>query len=183
MPFGTPFPCLQVEQVLIRLVSFPPTLRVVSFTISVHEGTTKLFPVFKRLFYFSPFCFCRSIFFLFHCVTLHPHRISISELHFVSAGAAGKSLWWIPFRDSCMLFHSLFWSMQGNIFYVLLILVSPFVPFLFHVVALHIPMTSPFWMSFGFLPAGSAGRSCCRFLFRDICMFIVSPSRSIISLR
>ena len=102
MPFGTPFPCLQTEQVLIRLVSFPPTLRVVSFTISVHEGTTKLFPVFKRLFYFSPFCFCRSIFFLFHCVTLHPHRISISELHFVSAGAAGKSLWWIPFRDSCM---------------------------------------------------------------------------------
>ena len=32
-----------------------------------------------RLFYFSPFCFCRSIFFLFHCVTLHPHCISISD--------------------------------------------------------------------------------------------------------
>ena len=52
---------------------FPaPYVHVVSFTISVHEGTTKLFPVFYRLFYFSPFCFCRSIFFLFHCITLHP---------------------------------------------------------------------------------------------------------------
>ena len=45
LPFGTSIPCLQLEQVLIRLVSFPPTLRVVSFTISVHEGTTKLFPI------------------------------------------------------------------------------------------------------------------------------------------
>jgi hypothetical protein len=45
LPFGTPVPCLQLEQVMIRLGSFPPTLRVVSFTISVHEETTKLFPV------------------------------------------------------------------------------------------------------------------------------------------
>ena len=31
------------------------------------------------LFYFSPFCFFRSIFFLFHCVTLHPHHVSLSD--------------------------------------------------------------------------------------------------------
>ena len=45
LPFGTPIPCLQLEQVMIRLGSFSPTLRVVSFTISVHEETTKLCPV------------------------------------------------------------------------------------------------------------------------------------------
>ena len=107
LPFGTPIPCLQLEQVMIRLGTFSPTLLVVSFTISVHEGTTKLLsPDFCRLFYFSPFFFCRSIFFLFQYVTLHPHRISISdyysELHFMSAGVAGKSFWWIPFLDSCI---------------------------------------------------------------------------------
>jgi hypothetical protein len=139
---------------------FPPYVHVVSLTISVHEGTTKLFPVFLkdcftfhlfaftvlfssfsiallctpitspyritirnsrsvpavgagndsvrifpavcacsffhdlgpwrddqvlsclRLFYFSPFCFCRSVFFLVHGVIftiLHPHHISISD--------------------------------------------------------------------------------------------------------
>ena len=36
------------EQVMIRLGSFSLTLRVVSFMISVDEGTTKLFPVFYR---------------------------------------------------------------------------------------------------------------------------------------
>ena len=45
LPFGTSIPCLQLEQVMIRLETFSPTLRVFFFTISVHEGTTKLFPV------------------------------------------------------------------------------------------------------------------------------------------
>ena len=65
LPFGTSIPCLQLEQVMIRLGTFSPTLRVVSFTIAVHEGTTKLFPVFFKIvllftffllpFYFLPF--------------------------------------------------------------------------------------------------------------------------------
>ena len=36
MPFGTSIPCPQLEQVMIRLGSFPPYVHVVSFTISVH---------------------------------------------------------------------------------------------------------------------------------------------------
>ena len=95
LPFGTPIPCLQLEQVIIRLGTFSPTLRVVSFTISFDEWTTKLFLLFK-LFYLSSFCFCRSIFFLFHCVTLHSHRISISyairNSLSVSAAAAGRKV-------------------------------------------------------------------------------------------
>ena len=35
-------------------------------------------------------------------------------LRSVPAGTAGKSLWWIPFRDSCMLFLSQIWFIQGR---------------------------------------------------------------------
>ena len=110
LPFGTPIPCPQLEQVLIRLGSFPPYVHVVSFTISVDEGTTKLFPVFLKIvllftflllpFYFLPFplrYFTSPSHLQFGC-----H----SELHFMSACVAGKSFWWIPFRDSCMFFLS-----------------------------------------------------------------------------
>ena len=114
LPFGTPISCLQLEQVMIPLALFSPTLRVVSFTISFDEWTTKLFPVFYRLFYFSPCCFYRSIFFLFHCVTLHPHRISNSDAIrnslSVPADRAGRS--WV--RDCCMFFRSQVWSMRGQ---------------------------------------------------------------------
>ena len=62
LPFGTPIPCLQLEQVMIRLGTFSPTLRAVFFTISVHKETTKLFPIFLKIvllftFLLLPFCF------------------------------------------------------------------------------------------------------------------------------
>ena len=66
---------------MIRLGSFSPTLRAVFFTISVHKETTKLFPIFLKIVLLFTFCFCRSIFFLFHCVTLHPNHISILDYH------------------------------------------------------------------------------------------------------
>jgi hypothetical protein len=81
LPHGTSIPCLQLEQVLIRLVSFPPTLRVVSFTISVHKETTKLFPIFLKIVLLFTLLLYHSIFFLFHCVTLHPNHIYISDYH------------------------------------------------------------------------------------------------------
>ena len=65
MPFGTPIPCLQLEQVMIRLETFSPTLRVFFFTISVHEGTTKLFPVWDGFtFHLFPFVVLFSSFFI-----------------------------------------------------------------------------------------------------------------------
>ena len=95
LPFGTPIPCLQLEQVLIRLGSFPPYVHVVSFTISVHEGTTKLFPVFLSLLYFSPFCL--PFYFLpfplrYFTPPSHLHIGCHSELLFVSADKAGREL-------------------------------------------------------------------------------------------
>ena len=112
LPFGTPIPRLQLEQVMIRLGSFSPTLRVVSFTIAVHEGTTKLFPVWD-CFIFHLFAFA-VLFSSFSIALLYtPSHLQFgchSELHFISAGVAGKSLWWIPFRDSCMWYYLLFWS-------------------------------------------------------------------------
>ena len=50
--------CLYAEQVMIRIGSFPPYVHVIFFTISVHEGTTKLFPViFLDCFTFHLFAF------------------------------------------------------------------------------------------------------------------------------
>ena len=57
LSFGTPIPCLQLEQVMIRLGTFLPTLCVISFMFSVHEWTTKLFPVFLDCFTFHLFAF------------------------------------------------------------------------------------------------------------------------------
>ena len=113
LPFWTSIPCPQLEQVMIRLVLFLPTLRVVSFTISVHKETTKLFPIFLKIVLLFTFLLYHSIFFLFHCVTLHPNHISISDaiwntpFHCLQAQQVGATvLWWITFRDSCMLFLS-----------------------------------------------------------------------------
>ena len=102
---------------MIWLGSFSPTLRVVSFMISVHEGTAKLLPVFY--FVFLLFCICRSISFHFHCVTLHSHRISMSDAirnSFPSLQTKQVGIRLNPFHDSCILFHSLFWSMRGRHF-------------------------------------------------------------------
>ena len=79
LPFGTSIPCPQLEQVMIRLGTFSPTLRAVFFTISVQKETTKLFPIFLKIVLLFTFLLYHSIFFLFHCVTLHPHHISISD--------------------------------------------------------------------------------------------------------
>ena len=49
LPFGTSIPCPQLEQVMIRLGTFSPTLRAVFFTVSVHKETTKLFPIFLKI--------------------------------------------------------------------------------------------------------------------------------------
>ena len=81
LPFGTSIPCPQLEQVMIRLGTFSPTLRAVFFTVSVHKETTKLFPIFLKIVLLFTFLLYHSIFFLFHCVTLHPNHISISDYH------------------------------------------------------------------------------------------------------
>ena len=60
---------------MIRLVLFSPTLRVVSFTISVHEETTKLFPIVLLFaFLLLPFYFLP-----FPLRYFTPHRISNSD--------------------------------------------------------------------------------------------------------
>ena len=87
LPFGTSIPCPQLEQVMIRLGTFSPTLRAVFFTVSVHKETTKLFPIFLKIVLLFTFLLYHSIFFLFHCVTLHPNHISTSDYH-----------WELPFR-------------------------------------------------------------------------------------
>ena len=51
---------------------FSPTLRVLFFHDLGPWRDDQVVSCIYRLFYFSPFCFCRSIFFLFHCITLHP---------------------------------------------------------------------------------------------------------------
>ena len=75
-------------------VSIFPADFVASFTISVHEGTTKLFPFFKRLFYFSPFCFT-VLFFSYSIALLYtpitsPYWITIRNSHSVPAVGAGN---------------------------------------------------------------------------------------------
>ena len=78
LPFGTPILCLQLEQVLIRLGSFSPLcVSFLSRSRSIKKRPSCF--LFEIVLLFT-FFFCRSIFFLFHCVTLHPHHISISDV-------------------------------------------------------------------------------------------------------
>ena len=97
------------------------------------------------------FCFCRSIFFLFHCITLHPHHISISDairnsiscLQAPQVRVCGGFLFVIPACD----FVRCFGPCGGDVIHVLCImcltffLSFPFAPFLpfFKVTALSSP--------------------------------------------
>ena len=120
--------CLHAEQVKIRLGSFPPYVHIVSFMKG--RPSCFVFVFYFVFFYFSPFCFCRSIFFVFHCVTLHPHHILMSDTirnFFQSLQTKQVGVGWILYY----FFRCFGPYGDDQVLVVLLLYISPFIPFSF----------------------------------------------------
>ena len=94
-----------------------PAVCSCSFFHDLGPWTKSCFLFFIDCFPFHLFAFA-VLFSSFSIALLYipiasPYRMPFGTLRSVLAGTAGKSLWWIPFRDSCMFFLSQICSMRG----------------------------------------------------------------------